>query len=90
MDKRFIDLDFRVQDTFKALDEVFFSDAPLDVARVFRLGSLLDRLADRAEVLAATYQPVSEPGRVARFARQSAVSARRIERAALRIAATAS
>lgn len=89
MDKRFIDLDFRVQDTFKALDEMFYSDAPLDVTRVFRLGTLLDRLADRAEVLAAPFQPVSEPGRVARFARQRAGSARRIERAAIRIAVTA-
>lgn len=89
MDKRFIDITSRVQDTFKALDEEFYSDAPLDVARVFRLGTLLDRLAARAEVLAAPFQPVSEPGRVARFARQRAVSARRIERAALRYAATA-
>ena len=90
MDKRFIDLEFRVQDTFKALDETYFSDSPLDVTRVFRLGSLLDRLADRAEVLADSFQPVSEPGSIARFARQRAVSARRIERAALRYAATAS
>ena len=89
MDKRFIDLDFRVQDAFAALDSTFHSDAPLDLARVIRLGALLDRLAARAEVLADQHQPVSEPGRIARVARQRAVSARRIERAAVRFAATA-